>query len=97
MIPTLKLAPRTEADGRLRFAHHCTHRANDLQPESAAVLDRATILIGASVREVLSELVDEVPVGPVDLDAIEPGSKHGILRGLPKRCDVFLDFWRSTT
>lgn len=87
----MKLAPRTEANRRLRFANRGTYCTNDLQRESATILDGAAIFVRANVRNVLRELIDEITVGPVDFDAVEPRSEYGITCSLRKRRYILLD------
>ena len=43
------------------------------QKEPRAVLDRAAVGVGALIAPVAQELVEKVPVGPVDLDAVKAG------------------------
>ena len=52
----------------------------DFQHQPRAVLDRAAIGIGALVGAVLGELLEQIAVGAVDLDAVEAGFER-ILRG----------------
>ncbi len=51
------------------------------EQEAGAVLDRAAVLVRPMVRTVLEELVRQVAVGAVDLDAVEAGDP-GVLSGL---------------
>ena len=50
-------------------AHPLQHVRHEAQP----VLDRTTVLVGAEVGAVAQELIDEIAVGAVDLDAVEAG------------------------
>ncbi len=47
----------------------------DLEQEAGAVLDRAAILIGPQIGVRLQELLDQIAVGSVNLDAVEAGGK----------------------
>ena len=61
-----------DPDGRALFpAHLCCHGRHYLQPEAAPVLHAAAVVIGAVIDAVLEELVDEVAVAGMDLDAVE--------------------------
>ncbi len=44
---------------------------HDLEQETRPVLDAAVIAVGSVVRAILQELVDEIAVRRVDLDAVE--------------------------
>ncbi len=46
----------------------------DFEMETGAVLDGTAVLVSALVATVLEELVEEVAVGSVDFDAVEPGA-----------------------
>src|SRR5262249_29592640 len=54
----------------------------DLEHEAGPVLDGSSVVIGTVVRAVLEELVEEIAVCPVDLDAIEAGTLS-VLGALP--------------
>ena len=56
-------------------------RVGDLEHQPGAVLDRAAVAVGPLVRAVLQELVEEIAVGAVDLDAVEAGGL-GVLGAL---------------
>lgn len=62
------------------------HRLRHLQQEADAVLDRAAILIGPHIALRLQELLDQIAVGAVDLDAVEAGGER-VLRALPVSLD----------
>ena len=47
---------------------------DDLQQQACAVLDGAAIWVGAVIGAVLEELVDEVAIRAMQLDAVETGS-----------------------
>ncbi len=53
---------------------------DDLEREAQAVLDRAAVDVGALVRAVAQELVDQIAVGAVDLDAVEARALGAIAR-----------------
>ena len=47
-------------------------RVDDFEHQPRAVLDWAAVGVGAKIRAVLQELVEEIAVGAVDFDAVEP-------------------------
>src|SRR3954470_3086265 len=53
---------------------HTDHGLGDFERQARAVLDAAAVGIAAAVRPVTQELVQEVAVGPMYLDAVEPSS-----------------------
>src|SRR5690606_42011755 len=59
-------------------------RLGDLQHQPGAVLDRSAIGIGALVGAVLGELVEQIAVGAMNLDAVEAGFDR-VQRGLLER------------
>ena len=61
------------ADADARFAPHLRDGVDDLQREARAILDSAAVSVVTSVRAVAQELVDEIAVGGMDLDAVEAG------------------------
>ena len=88
----MESTPRADAEPDLLRANSGHDRIDDLEREAAPVLDRAAVLVGTSVRDVLGELVDEVPVRSVDLHPVETGLMHCVPRGLCERCDILFDF-----
>ena len=53
--------------------HRGLHRAQHVEAEARAVLERAAVLVGAAVLERRVELRDQIAVRGVDLDAVEAG------------------------
>ena len=90
-IRTLEGAPRADAKSDLALTNSLCYSVDHLQREPTAVLDRAAVRVGTLVRGVLDELVDEVSVRAVDLDAVAAGAQNGVACGLRKGIDVLLD------
>ena len=61
------------ADAEAIEADRVAHAARDLDREADAVLDAPAPAIRAPVGGRVQELVDEVAVRAVELDAVEPG------------------------
>src|SRR5690606_34021605 len=61
-------------------------RLGHLEEQPGAIGDRPAVLVGALVRARLKELFEQVAVGAMDLDAVEPG-----LAGVPRGLVVALD------
>ena len=55
-------------------------RLQHLGREAQPVVDRSAIFVGAEVGAVAQELVDQIAVGAVDLDAVEPGARSRCAR-----------------
>ena len=58
------------------------HGVGDFQHQPGPLLDGAAIGVGAMVRDVLQELVEQVAVGAMDFDAVETGGL-GVLGAAP--------------
>ncbi len=71
---TVAVRPGAEAYGRLLDANGLADGLNEFEREPRTVLDGAAILVRAVVRDVLDELVDEISVRAMQLDAVEPGA-----------------------
>lgn len=63
-------------------AYFLYHGLHDFEQQAGAVLDRATISVGAVVRAAAQELVEQVPVGAVNFHAIKAGT-DGAVRRVP--------------
>src|SRR5690606_14286359 len=63
-----------QADGRTPGADLGGDRFDDLQGEAHAAGDVPAVLVGAQVGVVGEELVDQIAVRPVYLDAVEAGA-----------------------
>ena len=59
-------------------APHGDDSVGDLKQQSSAILDRAAVTVVTLVGVVLKELVEQVAVGAVDLDAVKAG-RFGVL------------------
>ncbi len=69
----LDVVLRREADADAVRADRLGDGRGDLDGEACAVLGGAAVLVGAGVRDGGEELVHEVPVRAVHLDAVEAG------------------------
>ncbi|MNY04289.1 hypothetical protein D3C86_1369560 [compost metagenome] len=74
-------------------APHRYHRIGHFQHQPRAVFQRAAVLVAALVGAVLEELVEQVAVGAVDLNAVEAGGL-GIRRALAVGLDDAGDLFR---
>jgi hypothetical protein len=70
-------AERRQAHADTVRAPHLDHRLHDLHQQPRPVLDRSAIFVAAPVRAGSDELLQQISVGAMDLDAIEAGA-HGI-------------------
>jgi hypothetical protein len=75
---------RRQADADAAAAHRLGHVAHHLQQQAGAVLDRAAVVVGAPVGAALEELVEQVAVGAVHLDAVELRRRARVHRGMAK-------------
>ncbi len=92
---TLECAPGTDSECSLLRTHRCDHGVDDLERKAAPVLDGASILVRALVRHILRELVDEVPMGGMDLDPIAARPMYCVACCLRECLDVLLNLWAS--
>ena len=71
--PPSKIVVDREAIDHAERRHRGLHRAQHVEPEARAVLQRAAVFVGAAVLERRVELRDQVAVRGVDFDAVEAG------------------------
>ena len=69
-VALLLVADETEPHGHA-VAHRGAHGLEHLDTEAHPVLEAPAVLVGAVVALGREELVDQVPVGAVHLDAVE--------------------------
>ena len=74
----------------------CADRPHDLEDEAGAVLERAAVLVVAIVDRRAEELGDQVAVGAVQLDAVEPGLARAP-RAFGERLDRLVDVGASSS
>ena len=82
----VRIGARREVHADTAGAPHRGDGVRHLQMQTRAVLDGAAVGVGALVAAVLQELVEQVAVGAVDLDAVEARAL-GVLRALAERLD----------
>jgi hypothetical protein len=85
--------PRGDTESDSVFANGVGDGFEDFERESGTVLNRSTVFVRPLVRDVLEELVWEVSVGEVELDAVEPGLVDGFVGGSGMPLDVGADFF----
>ena len=71
---------RRDANARARRADGGSDRVDHFEQEARAVLDAAAVSVGALVGAVAQELIDQIAIGAVHLDAVEPCGDR-VLRG----------------
>lgn len=87
----MESAPWTQSQRRLFLAYNTDDSLEDLQRESSPILYTTSIRVRPVVGMVLDELIDEIPVGAVHLDAIETRFVNGVGGGDGEELDVFID------
>ena len=70
----MRIAPRREVHAHAARAPDGDRRVGDLEHQACTILDRSAVFIGPMIGAILQELVEQIAVGPVDLDAIEAGA-----------------------
>ena len=69
---TLEFTPWADPDPRSMRANCIHNSVDDLQPEPTSCLYASAVLVSPLITHVLEELVNEIPIGAVDLHAVEP-------------------------
>ena len=72
---------RRDANAGALRAHHRDDRVDHLEQEPHAIFDAAAVSVGALVGAVAQELIDEIAVSAMHLDAVEARG-HRVLRPL---------------
>jgi len=85
--------PRGDPESDSIFANGVGDGFDDFQRESGTVLNRSTVFVGPLVGDVLEELVWEVSVGEVELDAVESGLVDGFVGSGSVPLRIGLDFF----
>ena len=85
--------PRGDTESNSVFANGFANGFDDLEREPGTVLNRSAVFVCPLVRDVLEELVWEVSVGGVELDAVESGLVDGSVSGSGVPLDVGLDLF----
>ena len=76
VVDALRIAVGRQPHRRPVGADDGGDRLRHLAQQPDAVLDRAAIIVVAQVGAVAQELVDQIAVRGVDLDAVEPGRER---------------------
>ena len=92
MDQTLELIPRAYPNSGPLSANSLHHSICNFQSKSTPPLHAPAVLIGALVAYVLYKLVYEVPIGAVDLNAVETCFVNGVLGGLGVQSYIFFYF-----
>jgi hypothetical protein len=85
--------PRGDTESDPIFTNGVDDCFHDLEREPGTVLSRSTIFVRPLVRNVLEELVWEVSVGEMELDAVESSLIDGLVGGSGVPLDVGADFF----
>ena len=94
---TVKCRPRRQTNGCLLDAHGLAHGCDELKQETRPVFDRPAVLVCAHVGAVVDELMDEVPVGRVQFDAVASRTLNRIHGRLGEDLDVLLNICEYKT
>lgn len=78
VVHTVARVPRTDAIPDPFPAYSVRDGLHDIQGKVCAILDAPAVLIHALVAYILQELVNEVAVCAVDLDAVKPRTVYRI-------------------
>ena len=89
---TLKIIPRAYPNSGPLSANSLHHSICYFQSKSTPPLHTPAVLIRALVAYILYKLVYEVPIGTVDLDAVETCLVDGVLGSLSVQSYIFFYF-----
>ena len=92
---SLPAIPRRDTESDSVFANSVRDSFDDFEREPGTILNRSTVFIGPLVRDILQELVWEVAVGEVELDAVESGPVDSPVGGGGVPLRIGLDFFDS--
>jgi len=90
---SLPVIPRGDAESDPVFADDAGDGLDNFEREPGTVLNRSTVFVCPVVRDVLEELVWEVSVGEVELDAVESGLVDGFVSSSSVPLGVRLDLF----
>jgi len=85
--------PRGDTESDSVFADGLRDSFDDFEREPGTVLNRSTVFVRPLVRDILEELVWEVSVGKVELDAVESGLVDSPVGGGSVPLGIGLDFF----
>ena len=88
---TIILAPRAYPQRRLLNPDCLAHSTDELQRKARPILDRPAIIVGALVRNVLQELINEVAIRAVQLDAVKASTVNRLHSRLNVKVDCVID------
>lgn len=91
---TLVGVPWAQTYSRLLCADGFHNSVDNFQPKPGTILNRATILIRALVGYILKELINQVSISTMYLNAIEPGTLDGVSCSGGIITDVILYLWK---
>ena len=91
MVETLKIAPRAQPKSSLVRANFVYYGLDDFLRKPRSSFHASAVLVLALIARVLQELIDQVPISAVDLDAVEAGAMDGVSSGRGVQLDVIVD------
>ena len=90
---SLPAIPRRDTESDSVFANGIRDSFDYFEREPGTILNRSTVFVCPLVRDILQELVWEVAVGEVELDAVESCPVDGFIRSGSVPPGVGLDFF----
>jgi hypothetical protein len=95
-VKIVVVADKGELDTSSVGSENCNSIVDNFEEQSGSVLNRTTILVGSVVEAVSQELIDDVAVSTVDLDAVEASSLD-VLNSSSEVLHELLDFFSSSS